>query len=441
LVLKKIGFISPKSSFYFRNEEKNKILTGLPGFMIYRNFWVGIGSALPILASLTPDKYEIEIIDENIEEIDFNKDYDIIAVTSMTHQAIRAYQICSEFRKKGIYTVIGGVHPSFMHEEAKMFSDTVVIGEAENIWPELLKDFENNKIKEFYFQNDYQNIEIDKMPIPRYDLLKGKNHSIIWINTSRGCPYDCEFCSVVNLFGKKCRHKTVSQITNEIKFIQKEFKRIFIGFSDDNMFIDKNFSKELMTSFKNLNFRWVCQSDISIGNDKDFLKSLFNAGCHVIFIGFESLNEKNLTDIYGKTKKLKKEFLPHYYEMVDNIQKSGLGILGSFIVGLDNDTEETFENISDFVDKSNMLTATLNVLTPLPGTRLRERLLKENRIIPTSWDNYTFWDINFIPKNLTFRNIENGMMNSLKKIYSLERMKKTTAFFKEIFKEINKEQL
>jgi len=124
--------------------------------------------------------------------------------------------------------------------------------------------------------------------------------------------------------------------------------------------------------------------------------------------------------------------------MVDNIQKSGLGILGSFIVGLDFDTKDVFEEIAEFVDKSNMLTATLNVLTPLPGTRLRDRLITEKRVIPTSWDNYTFWDVNFIPKNMTYKELEDGMVRALSKIYSLERMKKTTAYFKDVYKDLLK---
>jgi len=273
--------------------------------MIYRNFWLGIGTALPILASLTPDEFEVEILDENIEEIDFNADYTLVALTCMTHQAIRAYQICSEFRKKGIKTVIGGVHPSFMHDEAKTFSDTVVVGEAENIWPILLNDFKNGNIKDFYFSSDYGAVDIQKVPIPRYDLLKDKKYSTVWLNTSRGCPYDCDFCSVVNLFGRNCRHKTIDQIKNEVKYIQKELNKIFIGFSDDNMFVNKDFTIKLMEEFNKLKFRWVCQSDISIGKDPALLKSLFEGGCHTIFIGFESLNENNLNSIYEKTKKLK----------------------------------------------------------------------------------------------------------------------------------------
>jgi len=429
-----IAFISPKSSFYFRSEKKSNYLTNLPGFSLHLNFWSGIGTALPMLASITPDEYECVIIDENVEEIDYSKEYKMVCITAMTHQAIRAYQIAGEFRKRKIHTVIGGVHIHTMYEEALNFCDTVVIGEAESLWPVLLNDFKLGKIKSLYNGKDFDEVDISKLPVPRYDLLKDKNYSIMWLNTSRGCPYDCEFCSVTNLFGKKYRHKTVNQIVKEIEEIKRVFKKIYIGFSDDNMFVNRTFSTELMERFKEMNFRWVCQSDISIGKDKEFLNKLYEGGCHVIFIGFESLDEKNLTGIYKETRKLKSDYLSQYSEMVYNIQSNGIGILGSFIIGLDNDKKEAFDDIVNFIDKTNMLTATINILTPLPGTRLRERLLNEGRVIPTSWENYTFWDVNFIPKMMSYKEIENGMLNAFEKIYSLERMKKTTSYFKEIFK-------
>nr|HPO49880.1 radical SAM protein [Spirochaetota bacterium] len=321
------------------------------------------------------------------------------------------------------------------------FCDTAIVGEAESAWKHFLEDLKKGNPKKIYFQQDYGEVDITKLPIPRYDLLKDKGYSTIWINTSRGCPYDCEFCSVTNLFGKKYRHKSVEQIVKEIEYVKKVFNKIYVGFGDDNMFVDRDFSNRLMEKFGELNFRWVCQSDISIGKDIEFLKKLYKAGCHVIFIGFESLDEENLSNIYEKSRKLKRDYYSQYSEMIANIQGSGLGILGSFIIGLDNDTKESISGIADFVEKTNMLTATLNVLTPLPGTRLRKRLENENRIIPTSWENYTFWDINFIPRSLTYRELDEGMIKTLEKIYSLERTKKVTDYYKEIYKNLMENEI
>lgn len=434
---KKIGFISPKASFYFRDEKKNEVLKQLPGFNVHSIYWSGLGTALPILASLTDDYYDIEIIDENIEEINFNEDYVLVAVTSMTHQAIRAYQICSEFKKRGVHTVIGGIHSSIMYKEAKKFVDTVVIGEAENIWPILLKDFKKNKIKDFYFKQDFPDIDLSKNPIPRYDLLKDKNYKIIWLDMQRGCPYDCNFCTVTNFFGKKNRHKSIEQIRNEIINIQKNFNRTFIGFSDNNLFINKTFSKTLLENLKELNIRWVGQSDVSIGENLEILKLIFESGCKCLFIGFESLNKNNLVNIYDKGRKLKSDYLSKYKKLTNNIQSNGVGVLGSFIIGLDNDNKDVFKEIVDFVNSTHMLAAQFNVLTPFPGTRLRDKLNLENRILPTSWDNYTVvGDINIIPKNISFYEIENGLMESYKNIYSIERTKDKANFFKNVFKKM-----
>jgi len=429
-----LALISPKGSFYHKNALNRDILKDLVGIKNYSIYWSGLSSGLPIIASQTDDDFSIEIIDENIEEIDYNKNYDLVGITAMTHQAIRAYQISSEFRKKGIHTVIGGIHPTFMYDESKKYADTVVIGEAENIWSELLNDFKKNKIKKIYHQKDYPPVNLKNQNIPRYDLLKNKNYNIIWLNSQRGCPYDCEFCSVNNIFGNNIRYKNPDQILKEIEYIKNIFKRIYIGFSDDNFFINKKKSKELLIKLKNLNIRWVGQSDISIGEDLKLLNLASMSGCHALFIGFESLNEMNLKNIYEKGKMLKKEYLKKYEELSYNIQSYGIGIIAAFIVGLDNDTNEVFDNIYNFIDRTNIPGIQIHILTPLPGTRLRTKLLKENRVLPTSWDNYTFWDINYIPKNMNYYQLENGVLNTYKKIYSEDRIIKVTEFFKNILK-------
>ena len=435
----KIALISPRSCFFLKREDKNLILDNLTGFDVHQRYWSGLTSAFPILASLTPSEFEIEIIDENIEDIDYNKDYCMVAVTAMTQQAIRAYQICAEFRKRDIHTVIGGVHSSFETEEASLYADTVVIGEAENIWQILLSDLKNGTIKKSYDQKDYPPVDLTKVLIPRYDLLKNKNYKILWLNTSRGCPYDCEFCSVTNFFGKKMRNKTIDQICNEIEFVKKHFPRILIGFGDDNMFVNRKHAYQLLERFKELNFKWVAQTDISIGEDKEFLKSLFNAGCQTVFIGFESLDEKNLEEIYEVGNKLKKDFFARYEGMIENIQSNGIGIWGAFIIGLDNDTSQTFKTIVDFTEKANLLGAQITVLTPLPGTRLRKRLMEEKRLLPTSWENYTLQNINFIPKNISYQDIENGIIDSMKQIFSEERRLKVAKYFKDIYINLGKD--
>jgi radical SAM superfamily enzyme YgiQ (UPF0313 family) len=432
----KIGFISPKSVSFFRDEKKNEILNSLPGFAVHSVYWSGLSTSLPILASLTPPGTEMEIIDENVEPVDFSRQYDIVAVTAMTHQAVRAYQIAAEFRKQGVYTVLGGIHISAEAEEAARYADTVIVGEAESAWPRFLSDFQEKSPQPLYSSIDCDSVIMTNLPVPRYDLLKGKGYRMIWINTERGCPYDCEFCSVTTFFGKKNRHKSLEQIVREIEFIKYHFDRIYIGFCDNNIFLNKRFARQLVEKLADLSIRWVGQSDIAIADDKTFLPDVLASGCQVLLMGLESLNPENLEDIYSKGRKLKFDYLSHYAECIETIQGNGIGIFGSFIIGLDHDLPGVLDNITDFVVKTNLMTAMINVLTPLPGTRLRERLVSENRVLPTSWENYTLRDINMIFKNLSYSYIEDNLLDAYRKVYNTERMKKTANYFKRVFRDL-----
>jgi radical SAM superfamily enzyme YgiQ (UPF0313 family) len=203
------------------------------------------------------------------------------------------------------------------------------------------------------------------------------------------------------------------------------------------MFVNRQFSYELLERFIGLNFNWVAESDISIGKDEELLKLLFKAGCRTLFIGFESLSEANLDSIYDNPgKKLKKEYLYQYEQMVHNIQSHGIGIWGGFIAGLDHDTKDMFKEIIEFTERTYLLGAQFTIYTPLPGTRLRERMIKEKRLLPTSWDNYTFGDLNIIPKKITEKDLMDGVMETLQTIFAPESRLRVTKHFKEIMKNL-----
>ncbi|GAH62590.1 unnamed protein product, partial [marine sediment metagenome] len=260
---------------------------------------------------------DLEIIDENVEEIDYDQDYQLVAVSTMTHQAVRAYQICAEFRKRGVHTVVGGIHPSVEPDEAEGFADTVVVGEAESIWPALIRDLREGRPRAVYRATEYPPVEIEQIPTPRYDLLADKGHKMVWLNTSRGCPHDCEFCVATRFFGARNRPKTQEQVCREVESVKSTFPRVLIGFGDNNMFLGRSFSRDLLSRFVDLRFAWVAQSDISIGEDEQFLELLFRAGCRTLFIGFETLNRASLAAIYrGEGGGLKSSYLDRYSEMV-----------------------------------------------------------------------------------------------------------------------------
>ena len=428
----KIGLISPKG--LTTNDNKlEQIFQNTNHVQSYTDSLSGaFGTGLLVISTLTPDHIEIEIIDENFDTIDFNKDYDLIGISAMTHQASRAYEIADKFRSRNIIVAIGGIHATVLPDEVKRHCDSVFIGEAEYTWPVFLKDFENGNVSDFY--KSEKPVDMTSLPTPRYDLLKKENYKVVWMQTGRGCPHDCEFCVASNVYGYKYRHKTINQIIDEIEFIHKIWPNARINFADDNLFLNRKFLKELVRHLKKMNFIWFAQTDISIANDEEFLTELKAAGCTTLFIGFESVSEPSLSLINKNSWKLKQ--LYNYPDAIEKIQSKGIGIVGAFILGLDGDTEETFNELADFILDNNIFIPQITVLTPLPGSRLYKRLKKENRLIDIPWSNYTFTEVNYIPQNMTGEELKNGLYRIYKKVYSKEARLKVLKHFKNIFKKL-----
>ncbi len=425
----KVALILPKGIFSSRNNELENFWKESKEMITYRHLWSGFSPALLVVAALLPTDCQITLIDENFEDIDFEERYDLVGITAMTQRANRAYQIADEFRKKGTKVILGGIHPTILPEEAKQHADAVLIGEAEEIFSNFIRDFLKNSIKSFYKTS--QPVDITRSPLPRYDLLKPENYNMIWIQTTRGCPIDCEFCAASKVYGLKFRHKAVGQVIKEVSLVKRIWNNALIGFSDDNMFINRKYAKEMLEELAHLNIRWITQTDISIAGDKRFLRLLRKSGCMMLFIGFESLSENTLKSV--DTHGWKSKFLPEYKFLIREIQSYGIGVMGAFIVGFDNDDVSVFDKIADFVLENNLYGAQVTILTPLPGTRLRVRLERENRLLTTGWDNYTFLDVNFKPAKMSINELLNGLIETYKKIYNKEVHIKKAKYFKSIF--------
>lgn len=432
----RIALISPRGKVS-NNSDFMQFWESSPEVASYRKYFTGASVGLLTIASLIPKDWKIDYIDENIDIIDFNKNYDIVALSSMTQQAIRAYEIADEFRKRNIKVVIGGIHATVSPDETKEHADSVIIGEGEGVWPGMVRDILNNRLGKFYKAKNF--FDLTKSPVPRYDLLNKEKYNTVWVQTSRGCPNDCEFCCASNIYGYKFRFKNISQILRELNTIIAIWgKNILINFSDDNMFINKKFAIELIKEIKKLKIRWFAQTDISVSDDRRFLDLIKESGCAMLFIGFETLNYKNFNLINKNGKKQK--YLKKYSEIISEIQKRSIGVMGSFIVGLDEDNVSVFKKTTDFIIENNLYATQISVLTPLPGTRLRRRILDENRLLPFEWDNYTFTNVNFKPKNMSARQLEEGLFNMYKKVYSYEVRLKKVKYFRKIYLELQKKE-
>lgn len=434
----RILFISPRGGFFSNSEEFTKFADKSRELQTIRHFWNGVGIGLLILASLTPDEHEIVMVDENLENIPFDDDWDFVGITAMTQQAPRAYRIAERFSSKGVHTVIGGIHATVMPDEVSKYADTVFTGEAETSWPAFIEDFINGHPEKRYSQSDYAPVQIQKLPVPRYELLSKYKYPVVFVQTTRGCPHDCEFCVASNVYGKVFRRKTEDQVINEILEVKKHWKTAQVGFADDNMFVNRKFSRSLVKRFKEIFFSWFAVCDISIGDDRDFLRDLHDSGCRTLLIGFESVRRENLTNIQESHWKEKKYALYEYY--INEIQGQGIGVYGSFIFGMDEDDPGIIDDTIEFIVKNNLIGGHATIMTPYPGCRLRTRFESENRILHNHWDEYTLWNSVIRHPRMTSKELEDGVMKLFRTIYNEENNRKRAEYFKVVCRRLVQER-
>jgi radical SAM superfamily enzyme YgiQ (UPF0313 family) len=358
---------------------------------------------LTLLASLMPKTYEVKIVNEAIEEVDFNAEVDLVGITGLTCVIKRAYTIADRFRERGVKVILGGVHPSLLPEEAKEHADSVFIGEAEGMFDKLLKDFEAGELKPFYKNREWSDLK--GIPLPRRDLL-GKSYSPFFkvIETTRGCPNRCEFCSVPTINGKRYRIRPLEEVDQELSsIIQKKGEYLFLA--DDNVTAREDYALGLFEIFKRYQVKWMGFTTIQIAMHEELLKKAQESGCISLFIGFESLLQENLDGV-------SKRFVPtkELSNLIKVIQKHGIGIHGSFIFGFDGDDPPVFINTVGFVQKNNIELPTFSILTPFPGTPLRKRLEEEGRIFDHDWSHYDMSHVVFRPKKMTAQELQDGYL-------------------------------
>ena len=425
-----ILLVSPRADYLSRSPEFGRYMTESREMKTILHWWNGMGAALQTVAALTPEPNQVTIIDENYEPIDFSGNWDIVGITAMTQQAERAYEIAGEFKQRGRFVVMGGIHASVLPSEAMEQVDTVFSGEAEINWPQFLRDYAEGKPQRLYEQSDNACVDMTLIPRPRYDLVAKYQYPVIWIQTTRGCPHDCEFCAASTIYGRQYKHKSVEQVAEEVREVRRHWKFAQIGFADDNMFVNRAYTHELLAVFKKLNFAWLAQTDISIARDEKLLSELHEAGCRIVFIGFESVNKSNMKGL--NRNHWKDRMFEHYPEYIYAIQKHGIGIYGSFILGLEEDSKDSIQATTDFIDENNIMGAQITILTPFPGSRLRERLLRENRVTASEWKWYTGWNSVIEHKNLSAGDLETGLLRIYRDIYNPESYRQRAAYFRDI---------
>lgn len=355
---------------------------------------------LTTLARYTPEHYEVEIVDEAVEDLNYDAPADLVGITCMTPLAPRAYELAEHFRKRGVPVVMGGIHVSYMPEEALNYADSVVVGEAEKIWPLFLEDFDKGRMQKIYKAGEQPDIE--KLLPPRRDLLRGK-YFVETVQTGRGCPINCNFCSVTAFNGPRYRLRDIDSVIDEINSIKS--KRIFI--IDDNIIGSgsKNTqrAKTLFTRLADCNKEWGGQSCLNIVEDDELLKGARKSGCRLLLIGLESLDTGSLSAMHKPVNM--RPSTSNYSEAIKKLHDNGIAIVGCFIFGADTQDKDVFRRTVDFALANDIDAIQLTLQTPLPGTAFYRQMLEENRLLyadyPNDWRHYNIFEPVFQMKNFT----------------------------------------
>tara|TARA_B100000315_G_scaffold242066_1_gene263801 strand:+ start:731 stop:2065 length:1335 start_codon:yes stop_codon:yes gene_type:complete len=369
------------------------------------------------VAALTPPEWEVKIIDEKVEELDLKEQADLVGITAMTPAANRAYEIADSYRSRGIKVIMGGMHVSNLPNEAHQHCDSVLIGEAETLWERALEDFNNGGLKKLYkHSNGYPSLE--KIPLPNWDLYKEKKYlPVHFIETTRGCPFGCEFCSVTNSFGGRYRNRPASEVEKEVQSL-KPFDGRFIlknvvFFVDDNIISSKKHAKNLLERIKHYNIKWLGQASMNIANNDEILSLCRKSGCMGILIGFETLSSDGLINAAKTFNKPDK-----YIDVVKKLHDYGIGVDGAFVLGLDEDDEGVFDRTLEFIHKAKIDACNFSILTPYPGTNLAKKLTAQGRIIDHDWSNYNTNNVVFMPKLMPPEKLLQGYYYVLKECFS-----------------------
>jgi radical SAM superfamily enzyme YgiQ (UPF0313 family) len=373
--------------------------------LLYRRFIPVLG--LATIAGLTPDEWEIEFIDERIESLSIKDDADLVGISVMTPQALRAYEISRAYRALGIPVILGGVHVSLAPEEASAHADAIVIGEAEDVWAELLDDFKKNQLKKAYKCPH----PVLHPPLPRWDIIcAGKGYlPVNALQVSRGCPVNCDMCSVPQSFGTEFRMRDIQSLRKEIDLSEK-----YLFIVNDNLYLSKRRSGEFLNLLKEIPKEWVGLAPLKIGGDTGFLELLRKSHCWAMYIDLSPWISAGLNEIIDDVQVKKAG------EYISRIREYDIKVIASFVFGFDHDEKNIFEKTVSFAKKHEIEEAEFHILTPYPMSRLYERLKAQGRLITERFSDYTTSEVVFRPAKMTPDELYEGYITAWKEFYADE---------------------
>jgi radical SAM superfamily enzyme YgiQ (UPF0313 family) len=372
--------------------------------------------SLLAVAAATPSDWEIKIVDEYVNPLKFSSEPTCVGLSFMTAGAPRAYEIAREFRRLGVPVLAGGFHTTFMPEEALLYCDAVCVGDAEPSWLQMLRDLEAGTMKRLYRSDPHTSLH--GLGLPRRDLLNaGEYFTRNSVQTSRGCPNRCAFCSITSFYGAHYRHRPVEEVIQEVKSLTGKL----VLFIDDNLIADRAYALNLFSSLKQLNRYWYSQAALTIAQDPKLLEAAVESGCKGLFIGLESLSNESLHQV-DKSFCLTETYL----NAIETLHRAGIAVEAGIIFGFDEDDVGVFDRTLDFLKASRIELAQITPLTPLPGTVIYSQMEREGRILTRDWGYYDFFHVVFQPKRMTPWELQTGTDEVVRRFYStgaiLERM-------------------
>ena len=371
--------------------------------------------ALLTIANLTPKEHEVIIENENVEKIDFDEPVDLVAITVTVDVMNRAVEISKEFQNRNVTVIAGGIHITADPEGVLNSFDAICVGMAERVWAKILKDKENNSLQKMYY--DMENIAGKEIISPNYYIIDSKKYLYTnIISTSRGCPFECDFCY------NSCKNVLKIYINRPIDDVIKDINALktrHIMFIDDNFIGNPKWTKKLLEEIKPLKLKWNAAVTSNIVDMLELLDEMKEAGCQSLFIGFESINSKSIDSVHKVQNSVNR-----YEKLVDEIHKRGIMINASFVFGLDEDDVSVFKNTLEWIVKNKIETVTSHILTPYPGTKLCSSLIEENRIVDFNLSNYNTAHVVYKPKNMTAEELYNGYLWIYKEVYTFKNIMK-----------------
>ena len=415
----RIGLIAV-SGVRIYNERLRKHGITLPGFVERAKVIASMPSlGLLTLAGATPDRHEITYLEcpDYDEAALKGTSFDLVAISSFTAMSDVMYRIADYYRSQGTTVVLGGLHVTLLPDEAVLYADAIVVGEGEVLWPRVIADAERGTLRKIYRNASPGDVVLGHVT-PRYDLLEIGRYNRMPVQTARGCPLHCEFCAASRVLSAY-KLKPVDAVVREIREIKRHWKRPFIELADDNTFVNKKWSKELVRAIAEENIHWFTETDVSVAEDPELLDLLARSGCRQLLIGFESPTPAALAGMDASGWKAQR--YKEYRAAIDAIQDRGISVNGCFITGNDSDTPDIFPQIERFVKSSGLADVQVTVLTPFPGTSLHARLKKEGRLLRERyWERCTLFDVNFVPKGMSVADLEQGLEYLMGSLYTSE---------------------